>query len=356
MGLVIMIQDLLNTYNQYRAAVAREELLPPMMVFAGEESFFVNLFEELLTHQYIPKEEETINRTILYGPEIVAETILSEAQTYSMFGGKRIIIVREATQVKASSLGKGKNLTIEELPSYAASFAEGTSVALFYRGKDAGAKMRKAIEKGKAILVESPQIRKDVELKHAYKAIAQRYGLKLSPQVVSLLMDLIGNDLTTLDSQLSKLVVPASQQNGEVSTEMVTDMVGMSREYNPFELINAIKEHNFLKSMQMATYMAENEKRYPFPMIVSMLYNFFSNLLVYHFNKKMHPTELCKLLNLRNEYLLKDYQKAASFYGGVKTMNILTDLRKADANYKGVNGTSLSPEAIFKELIIDIFF
>lgn len=348
-----MVQEIINRYNSLKSNMNKGELLPPLMVFSGEEIFFINLFEELLTKSYID-EQDDLNRIQLYGPEITVDTIVAEAQVASMFGGKRIILVREASQVKPS-LGKGKNITVEDLPSFVPLFTEGTSVALFYRGKPASAKMRKNIEQNNGtLLIESPLIKKEAEMRQTISLIGARYGLKMAPQAVGLLLDLVGNDLATVDAQLSKLSIAASESGRQVTVDLVADMVGMTKEYNPYELLRAIKEHDLKKVFFLSTHMAENEKRYPLPMIISVLYGFFSTLLVYHFNKKRSSQELIRLLNLKSESHLRDYQVASHFYGGIKTMNILTDLRKADANSKGARGTSMSSEAIFKELIIDI--
>ena len=358
-----MIQDLLNQYNRLRETIRRGETLPPLLVFSGEEAFFINLFEVLLTEHYLPPEEQQEGRQIFFGPETGVDVVLSAAQTASMFAPKQIILVREAAQLKPTK-GKTKNVTVEDLPDYLHTFAAGVTVALFYRGKEAGARLKKSIKAvqdknpNACLLVESPLLRKDSEVRYAVGLIAKMHQVRLTARVPELFLDLVGADLPTINAQLTKLSVPAANNGGVVSEQMVMDLVGMSRFYKPYDLQDAVKAFNRKKAFTIAAFMAEheNEKAYALPAVIGMFYKFFGTLMVFLFNKRQPEGVLLDLMGLDKPYQLRQYQEAARYYTARKVMNIISALRTADATVKGARGGNPSYRDILTELLMSIFY
>lgn len=350
-----MVEQLFNTYQQFRQLLLRGSGLPHVMLFVGEESYFVDLFEGLLSDSSLDQ-EIPYERITLYGPEVEVHDVIQEARGMSMFSSKRLILVKEASQVKPTHIKGKTNVSIDNIAEHLHDLSADTFIAFFIKGKDLKAQARKKWEEVATYIVESPRIRKEKDIKMAIEQMAKLYQLQIGSECIRMILELVGNDLVTINTELSKLVIATKLSMGKVLPNMITELVSMSKEYSPYDLLRAVRNRDRKTALTLAQHMGDNEKRYPITMTNSVFYNFFSTLLVYQYNSKKSKYDLMDILKLHNEYQLEDYKKAALKYTPVQTVAIISALRKIDHAYKGVSGVATDSKALYLDLMNEIFY
>ena len=329
--------------------------LPPLVLGYGEESYYINRLEELVVENYIPKEERTTQLVVYFGSETTAPEVLQQAQTFSMFAPKRLIVLRDAQDLKKSSVLK-KPYGIAELIRDATTFAEGTTLLILHHDAlPAAAKKNAQALKSQVALIESVPVRRDNELREAMIQMAKGLGLELAPQAITALIERVGYDLETLYSELQKLSIPAKGAGGLVSRAMVQQVVSKSRKYGPYDLLNAVQRRRDDEALQIALAMAEDEKRYPVPQIIASLYGFFANLMVAHYLPSNSQKNIQEALNLKYESMARMYQSAMRLYSKQQTLNIISAIRRADGDAKGAHGVNASARTIYLDLLTQIF-
>lgn len=329
--------------------------LPPLVLGYGEESYYINRLEELVVENYIPQEERTTQLVVYFGSETTAPEVLQQAQTFSMFAPKRLIVLRDAQDLKKSNVLK-KPYGITELIRDATTFAEGTTLLILYHDAlPAAAKKNAQALKSQVALIESVPVRRDNELREAMIHMAEGLGLQLAPQAIPTLIERIGYDLETLYSELQKLAIPAKGAGGLISRAMVQQVVSKSRKYGPYDLLNAVQRRKDEEALQIALAMAEDEKRYPVPQIIASLYGFFANLMVAHYLPSNSQKNIQEALNLKYESMARMYQSAMRLYSKQQTLNIISAIRRADGDAKGAHGVNPSARTIYLDLLTQIF-
>lgn len=341
--------------TQLRDILSAGGSLPPIIVAGGTEFYYIDRVEQLLVESYIPEAQRVTQMQVYFGPEVPATEILQAGQTASMFASRRLLVVREANQLITKKIQDTK-YSIESLISDAPTIAPETTILLLYKDK-LPASVKKAIDRHPdlVVLIESNMLSKDADLKVAMGLMAKEMSLKLDSGAVSALVDLVGRDLVTLHTELQKLALPAKSTGGAVSQEMVLQLVGMSREMNPYDLLRAVQDYNAAEATQIAHYMADNDKRYPLPMILAMLYGFFANLIVVHYMGNVGADQIAQQLKLKSSYQARTYQSATRRYSPQQTLGIISAIRNADVAFKGASGSSLPPRAIYDDLLAQIF-
>lgn len=329
--------------------------LPALVLGYGEESYYINRLEELVVEKYIPKEERTTQLVVFFGSETTAPEVLQQAQTVSMFAPKRLIVLRDAQDLKKSTVFK-KAYGIAELIRDATTFAEGTTLLVLHHGAlPATAKKNAQALKSQVALIESIPIKRDNELREAMLQMAATLELQLAPQATTALIERVGYDLETLHTELQKLSIPAKSAGGLISKAMVVKVVSQSRKHGPYDLLNAVQRRRGDEALQIALDMAQDEKRYPVPQIVASLYGFFANLIVVHYLPTHSQKDIQAALDLKYESQARMYQSATRLYSKQQTLGIISAIRKADGDAKGAHGVNASARAIYLDLLTQIF-
>lgn len=351
-----MSVNLFDTYQKFKEALIKGSRLPQILQFSGHEHYFIDLFEKLLSDASLDPQDNPYERIALYGPEVEVNDIISVVQTFPMFNSRRLILVREASKVKPTII-KGKDkVTIEDITEYLSDLPRDTFIAFFFKDKEFKPSDKKQWEEVGTFLVESLRFRRQKDLELIIERMAQLHQLQIDSVGIKMITDLIGDDLVAIDSEFSKLEVTTKISSGKILPNMISLLVNQSKEDSAFDLLKAIRLRNREVATRMAVRMGENEKRFPLPMTIAVLYNFFSLLLIYQYNKKRSKTDLIQLIGVKNEYVFREYQEAALKYNAVQIVNIISALRKIDHAYKGVSGVATDPQALYIDLINEILY
>jgi len=316
--------------------------IKPIYFLTGEEPYYIDKLSEYIEKTLLSEEEKGFNQMILYGKDVSIEDIISNAKRYPMMAKYQVIIVKEA-----QNLAK----TIDNLLAYVEHPQPSTVLVICfkYAKLDRRKKIFKSIEKN-GVLFESKKLYDDKIPEWIRKVLAGS-GYTITPKAAILLVEFLGNDLSKINNELEKLklAIPKTQ---EITPEAIEKNIGISKDYNNFELKKALGERNVMKAARILNYFAQNPKDNPFVLTVTLLNIFFTQLLQYHGMKDQNSKNLANVLGI-NPYFVSEYQIAAKNYPMKKVSSIIGHLRELDLKGKGV-GANLEQGDLLKELLVKI--
>ena len=322
-----------------------ERKFSPIYVLMGEEPFFIDQITDLLIENVLAEEERDFNQSIFYGADADAVSVINAARRFPMMSEYQLIVVKEAQLMR----------DIELLSAYAKHPLSSTVLVINYKYKtlDRRKSLAAAVEKN-GILFESKKI-PDYKMPGYITGLLQQRSLAIDAKAAQMLSDFLGNDLNRLSKELDKLAIVMAQMGSErVTPELVERNIGISKEYNNFELIKALATKDVLKANRIAQYFEKNPKTNPLQMTLAVLFNYFSNLLIAYYSKDRSEAGLMAALGLRSAFQLKDYQMGMRHYSAMKVFLSIGEIRKADAASKGVDNASASDADLLKELLYKI--
>tara|TARA_R100000935_G_scaffold58415_2_gene95439 strand:- start:128421 stop:129428 length:1008 start_codon:yes stop_codon:yes gene_type:complete len=317
--------------------------LAPIYFLMGEEAYYIDGISNYIEQTVLTEEEKGFNQMVLYGRDVTIDEVVSNAKRYPMMAEKQVVIVKEAQDLSR---------TIENLVTYAEN-PQPTTVLVFcykYKKLDARKKLSKALKKSTAVVFESKKMYDDKVPGWIIQVLSGK-GYSITPKAAQMLTEFLGNDLSKINNELEKLqlIIKPEQQ---ITPQLVEQNIGISKDFNNFELQNAIGEKNIKKAFAIVQYFAQNPKNHPLVMTVALLYSFFSKLLKYH--AITNKAEAPKMLGV-NPYFIKDYQTAARNYSMKEVSGIIASIREIDIKGKGVGAANMTPADLYKELLTSIF-
>lgn len=313
-------------------------------LFMGDEPYYIDELTNMLTETVLPEEERDFNQSILYGMETNVTAVITMARSYPMMSDHQLIVIKEA-----QNLSK-----IEELEVYVKNPLKSTILVLNYKGGslDKRKKLYAEIDKNGAIF-ESKKI-PEYKIPAFITSYILSKGLSIDQKSAQMLSDYLGNDLSKLTNEIAKLLIAIPPTQMRITADLIEENIGISKDFNNFELLNAIINKNIFKVNQIADYFEKNPKNNPMIMTMSVLFNFFSNLMICYRAKNKTEQGLATELGLRNPYQAKDYVIALKNYNAFKCMEIIGLLRIYDAKSKGVDNNSAPDGELLKELLYKI--
>lgn len=316
----------------------------PVYLFMGDEPYYIDELTDMLTETVLPEEERDFNQSILYGMETNVTAVITMARSYPMMSDHQLIVIKEA-----QNLSK-----IEELEVYVKNPLKSTILVLNYKGGslDKRKKLYAEIDKMGAIF-ESKKI-PEYKIPAFITSYILSKGLSIDQKSAQMLSDYLGNDLSKLTNEIAKLLIAIPPGQMRITADLIEENIGISKDFNNFELLNAIINRNIFKVNQIADYFEKNPKNNPMIMTMSVLFNFFSNLMICYWAKNKTEQGLATELGLRNPYQAKDYVIALKNYNAFKCMEIIGLLRIYDAKSKGVDNSSAPDGELLKELLYKI--
>ena len=333
-----------NTFEEIcRDIVAKK--FQPVYILMGEEPFFMDRITDLLIENVLGESERDFNQMVMYGADTDAAMIINAARRFPMMSEYQLVVVREAQLVR----------DIELLTNYVKNPLNSTVLVVNYKYKnlDRRKSLAAATEKT-GVLFESKKI-PDYKMPAFIVSFMQQHSIGIDPKAAQMLSDFLGNDLSRLSKELDKLALILPEKvSKRVTPELIEQNIGISKEYNNFELIKAIAVKDILKANRIVQYFEKNPKSNPIQMTLPVIFNYFSNLLICYYTKDRSEAGLMTALGLRGTFQVKDYMTGLRNYPAMKVFNLISDIRTTDARSKGVDNSSVSDADLLKELLYKI--
>ena len=322
----------------------------PIYLLHGEEPYYIDLVSNFVEHKLLSDAEKGFNQTVLYGKDTDIMTVLGASKRYPMMADYQVVLVKEAQDMKWGSDDTDKK-SINPLLNYLENPLPSTILVFCYKyGKfDKRKKTYKAIEKN-GLIFESGTLY-DSKVPAWIEGFIAEKGYKINPQASLMLAEYLGNDLSKIANELEKLMLNVAAGQ-EITLKHIHDNIGISKEYNVFELQTALSKKDAFKANQIINYFEANPKANPIVLVLGNLNNFFSKVLIYHYVKDKSQQNLARELSI-SPYFVKDYEQAARSYNYGKTMQIISYLREYDVKSKGVDSTT-DHGGLMKELVFKI--
>lgn len=322
----------------------KSEKFRPIYYLMGEESYFIDQVADYITDNILSETDKDFNLTVLYGMDTDIGTIINAAKRFPMMADRQVVIVKEAQSVR----------NIEELAFYLQKPLQSTILVICHKHGTLDRRKKLAAEVEKCgILFESKKI-KDAQLPSFISLYLKQRQVDIEPKAGAMLADFVGTDLSRLTGELDKLIITLPKGQTRITPDQIEKNIGISKDYNNFELRSALIAKDILKANKIIKYFEENPKTNPIQMTLSLLFSFFSNLMLAYYAPEKSEQGIANMLGLRTPWQAKDYIAAMYKYHGVKTMQIIGEIRYADAKSKGVDNSSLNDGEILRELVFKI--
>ena len=332
-----------TTYEEI-ARDLKNRIYKPVYYLMGEESYYIDRISEYIAQTVLNENEKEFNQTILYGADTDIATIINAAKRYPMMSKYQVVIVKEAQGVK----------NIDELSYYLQKPLESTILVLCHKHGvlDRRKKLAAEIEKV-GVLFESKKI-KDAQLTGFITSYLKRKSIEIEPKASEMMAEFVGTDLSRMAGELEKLIITLPKGQKRITPEQIEQNIGISKDYNNYELRNALIIKDVFKANQIIKYFEENPKTNPLQMTLSVLFNFFSNLMLAYYAPEKSEQGIAAQLGLKSPWQSKDYLAAMRKYSGVKVMQIIGEIRYCDATSQGVGNSSLGDGELLRELVYKI--
>jgi DNA polymerase-3 subunit delta len=317
--------------------------LAPVYFLMGEEPYYIDRIAEFIEQNVLTEEERGFNQMVLYGRDVSIDEIIANARRYPMMAEYQVVIVKEAQDLSR---------TIENLTSYVNNPQPTTVLVICYKYKtiDKRKKLFKALKKN-GVLFESKKLYEN-QVGDWIRRVLSGKNYTISHKAAQMLVEYLGTDLGKINNELQKLqlIVPKGSQ---ITPELIEQNIGISKDFNNFELRKAIGDGDFVKASRIINYFAQNPKDNPTVVTISLLYNFFSQLLHYHGLQDKSPRSVASALRI-NPYFVNEYQTASRNYPMKRVSKIIGFLRNADLKSKGVGAVNMSTGDLLKEVLVRI--
>ena len=321
----------------------KKRIFKPVYFLAGEEPYYIDLLTEHIQEKVLAEDEKAFNQIILYGEDTNIAAIIDTARRFPMMSSHQVLIIKEAQALKK----------LEELIIYLENPLLSTILVFSYKYKtiDKRTKLHKTLE-SHGVYFESPRIRD-----YLIPAWIERYlmtkGIKADLSASAMLTEYLGIDLHKIVNELDKLIITLPPDKPLITTTLIEKNIGISKDYNNFELQKAIGEKDILKANMIVHYFADNPKDNSITLSIASLFGFFSKLLTFHYLTDKSKNNVASVLKI-NPYFVKEYENSASKYNVAKTVQIISLLRTYDMKSKGYGDPGTEPGDLLKELVFRI--
>ncbi len=333
------MDEALKIVNEIKGGVIK-----PIYFFMGEEAYYIDKLTEYIEDTILTEDEKGFNQSVLYGKDVSIEDVVASARRYPMMAERQVVIVKEAQELSR---------TIDKLEKYAEN-PQPTTVLVFaykYKTLDKRKKITKLLNQA-GVVFESKKLYEN-QVGDWIKRVLSGKGYTIEPKAAAMLVEFLGNDLSRINNELDKLTI-ILPKGSTITPKIIEDNIGISKDYNVFELRKAIGERDQLKAYKIADYFSQNPKDNPLVMTTGLVFGFFSQLLQYHGLKDKSPANASKVLRV-NPYFMKDYDIALRNYPMRKVSSIVATLRDIDVKSKGVGANATPQSDLLKEMLVKIF-
>lgn len=319
----------------------RNRQLAPVYFLMGEEDYYIDRIADFIVETVLTETEREFNLTVLYGLDTDVAAIINAAKRYPMMSEYQVVVVKEAQQLK----------NLDGLEYYLQRPSASTVLVFCHKHGSLDRRKKMAAELEKAgVLFESVRL-KEAQLPGFIASYLKRKQVDIDPKVSEMMADYVGTDLNRMAGELDKLVITLADGQRRITPEQVERNIGISKDYNNFELKSALVEKNVAKANQIVKYFEDNPKNNPLVVTLGMLFGFFSNLMLAYYAPEKSERGIAAYLGLRSSWQAKEYQAAMQRYTGRKVMQIIGEIRRCDARSKGVENSSVTDGQLLRELV-----
>ncbi|KIO45876.1 DNA polymerase III subunit delta [Sanguibacteroides justesenii] len=318
----------------------------PIYFLSGEEPYYLDKISEWVEEHVLSEEEKAFNQVIFYGNDVSMTTVTDTARRFPMMSPRQVVIVKEAQNIR----------DFDNLLPYIDHFQATTVLVFLYKNKKPDKRkgvFKKLGNTKNCVYFESARLYEN-KIPDWIINYCKEKKCMITMKAAGILAESLGNDLSKVANELDKLML-LLPGGGEIKENLIEEHTGISKEYNTFELINAIIRQDHLKANRIVNYFEANPKNNPLVLTIATLFKYFRDLLTFHYQKKTTPNqqEMARLLGI-NPYFIKDYTEGSKKYNAIKCANIISWLRKYDMKSKGVGNSNISDGELLKELIFKI--
>jgi len=317
----------------------------PIYYLMGDEPYYIDKIADYIASNVLKPEERDFNQMVMFGSETSASQIADAAKRYPMMSEYQVIIVKEAQNIRNT----------DPLDFYLQKPLSSTVLVMCHKNGtlDRRKKIASMIEKV-GVLFESKKLR-DRDLPVFIESYLRNNGTSIDPKAQQMIADSVGSDLTRLVGELDKLLLAMPEADKRVTPQIVEDQIGVSKDFNTYELRDAIVNRNVFKANQIIKYFDENPKAGNVYSLTPILFNYFQNLMIaYYCPQRNSPEALAKWLDLRFAWQTRDFQTGMRNYTGMKVMQIISKIREIDAKSKGLDNPNTPAGELMKELVFFI--
>lgn len=314
-------------FNPLLQAIKKKEF-SPLYLLHGEETYFIDQLEAAIEANALQENERSFNETIVYGKDTDYLQVVDAARRFPMMAERQLVLLREAQDMSS----------LKELVKYAENPSPTTVLVISHKHKKLNGNfaLTKALKKNGVIFEAKALYENKIPAWISSYLKGKKYSIE--PAAANLLAEFLGTSLGKITNELDKLIINL-KPGTEISAKIVEDQVGVSKDYNVFELQKAIGHHDIVKATRILNYFKGNPKAGPLPMVLGSLYNYFSKVfrLLELQRKGVSKQEIMKDLGLRFDFFLADYQASARNFKGGRIVEVFALLREYDLKSKGVN-------------------
>lgn len=322
----------------------RNGIYHPVYYLMGEEGYFTDRITDYIIENSLTEVERDFNLTVFYGLETDINTIINTAKRFPMMAERQVVVVKEAQVLK----------DLDPLVFYLQNPQPTTVLVFAHKNGSIDKRKKVATELDRKGVVLDTKKYKDDHLPSFITSYLNEKGLKADPKSVLMLRESIGADLARIAGEIDKLSISIPRGTSAITPELVEEHIGISKEYNNFELQNAIINKDIYKANKIINYFAQNPKKNPIQMTLALLFSFFSNLMMCYYAPEKTERGIMEFLGLKNSWGVSDYMKAMRNYRAMHVLEILHLIRLADAQSKGAEGVQMPDGEIMRELLYKI--
>jgi DNA polymerase-3 subunit delta len=321
----------------------QNKIYRPIYFLTGDEPYYIDKVTEFMMQNILTESEKAFNQTVIYGKDADALAVTNFARRFPMMANYQLVVLKEGQEIK----------NFEDMIHYVDNPLKSTILVINYKYKslDKRKKIYKSLQEN-AVIYESKKLYENKIPDWISKSLAKR-KYKIEPKAAILLTEFLGNDLSRISNELDKLVIVLADPAKMITSLDIERNIGISKEYNNFELQNAIGAKDVLKANRIINYFADNQKNNNIVQTLSILYLFFSKILIYHSLTDKTGNHVAASLKIP-PFFVNEYEAASRNYGASKVIQIISLLREYDAKSKGFGNVSADAGALLKELIFKI--
>ncbi|MBL7933296.1 MAG: DNA polymerase III subunit delta [Bacteroidia bacterium] len=343
----------------------KRKIYKPVYFLSGEEAHYIDVIGDYIEKNVLEEADREFNQTVVYGKDTDLVSILGLAKQFPMMSEYNVVIVKEAQNIKelnksaggdedggSSSSKSNSNSAAQQFLAYISN-PQPTTILVFcfkYKAIDKRSAIAKALQKN-AVFLETKKLY-DNQVPEWINEYVKDKKYNIQAKASFLMAEFLGNDLSKISNEIDKLLInlPAGS---EITTELIQDNIGISKDYNVFELQDALAKKDVLKANRIINYFAANEKENPAALVLISLYGYFSKILKYHFLADKSKFAAAQALGV-NPFFVEGYARAAGNYNSGKLKQIFSYLKETDLKSKGVDNSSVTYGELLKELVFKI--